>query len=1094
MEQELTVPDDVREQIHFDTLWSQVQNVIQTYSGKLWTDRSEHDPGVTLLQALTFIAADVSYRHTLSLIDLLTPKELPKEPLKEPPKKPPVVETDDPEKEDSEWQQHDSLITPIFGPQRALTCGPVILDDYRCALLDLVVPESNGKKRFCLLDAKLEPEGPEQRYRYRYDPKSLKFRFPEQPDPSDYVLTGGYQLRLTRHPEVSQGDAATAVDDFLQQYRNLCETVPRVTGPKVSQSDPRVTWIEPERVPLQLVIDIDDDLTKEQAVSLAAEVVIKVEDWFNTPIERASARDLMEQGHEVDAIYRGPKLKHGWMMQLPAIDCQKSPKLDLRRLAIPLNTLEGVKRVRATLEDGNTEFTVPEGRYPLVWRKLGDDGDGSRDLDQLLNQGGGALQFRKRGQRFPITQGKSKEALGKFKEALDKLDHQTQQPDIHRELPEPIPYGRYRNPSRYRSAGSYLPPCYGLQQVWNETVKSTQDSRLPHATRDSARQLLLFLLPFEQWLANRCAQLARLPYVLSFDRREDPQPEKQEHSEKQEHAEGLAPRIWGDGQLPIYAARDGTDTLSPEDEPSRDNAQWVLSNKIDDLSECADAAARDNEKELKILDYLLGYFGEERADRTLLPRLSSSTDFRRVQQAYLRQITALTYDRAAISITKPSALQRRIAARLGVGPTLFSRKAFRNIPIKDVPFYLIEHRQLLPMAPAFADLRRDWQKIKNVDYDKQVKRLTLTLKTENGAERLQKGQLIDLKPEKDENKPIPLRANVVHEVCSTGTDYTVTIDLDQHKRLHGSARSIKADYESGKFWQWKLSPVWLERKVYDLMYQRPPHRTTASPLEKNIVQKQKVLWVENLPDDMLPGTEITLRKLDPKHPDLHEKAPSKKVKIVQIDPAAGCVLAQWEDSDDWPADQTYLWKWSVPYNQDPFESTLSVVLPRKWLDRDRVAEPMAVDRWVRGILADEIPSHLAFQLHWLDDTDFKAFGKSYQQWQQNDRPAGDLSYQLLDLLSIGHAPIDDRKGIGIGHILDEASPEELAMWCKPDNEEILKKALIFYVAKDQGVGIAHILDETSSEELAMWRKPDNEDILKKELVLYVAKDTAPQPE
>lgn len=43
----------VKEDIDFDTLWQQVTDSLDTLSGDIWTDTTEHDPGVTLLQATT---------------------------------------------------------------------------------------------------------------------------------------------------------------------------------------------------------------------------------------------------------------------------------------------------------------------------------------------------------------------------------------------------------------------------------------------------------------------------------------------------------------------------------------------------------------------------------------------------------------------------------------------------------------------------------------------------------------------------------------------------------------------------------------------------------------------------------------------------------------------------------------------------------------------------------------------------------------------------------------------------------------------------------------------------------------------------------
>ena len=80
---------------------------LQQLSGRVWTDYNDHDPGVTLLEALCFALTDVSYRAALPVPDLLAV--------------PPPGQPD------------DRLLLP---PHRAFANHPVTLADYKKLVLD----------------------------------------------------------------------------------------------------------------------------------------------------------------------------------------------------------------------------------------------------------------------------------------------------------------------------------------------------------------------------------------------------------------------------------------------------------------------------------------------------------------------------------------------------------------------------------------------------------------------------------------------------------------------------------------------------------------------------------------------------------------------------------------------------------------------------------------------------------------------------------------------------------------------------------------------------------------------------------------------
>jgi len=107
MSKENALFPSVKDLIAFDTLWQQAHQKVIALSGEVWTDTGDHDPGVTLLQAVTWNCSDLSYRASLSLNDLLT------------------------------RQDQSTLFPEEFGPEQVLTCNTVTAEDYRRALLDM---------------------------------------------------------------------------------------------------------------------------------------------------------------------------------------------------------------------------------------------------------------------------------------------------------------------------------------------------------------------------------------------------------------------------------------------------------------------------------------------------------------------------------------------------------------------------------------------------------------------------------------------------------------------------------------------------------------------------------------------------------------------------------------------------------------------------------------------------------------------------------------------------------------------------------------------------------------------------------------------
>ncbi|ALL39861.1 hypothetical protein [Serratia marcescens] len=1016
------VSEAVQEQIHFDTLWATTQSALALYSGKSWSAQGEDDPGVTLLQALTYGVSDISYRHTLPLQDLLTEKN-------------------GGERNTAISLDHKgNLFAPEFGPEWALTSSPVTMEDYRRAILDLVpLVKGDEKKddktlenRFCFRDVQIAPLPHEQSYGYVNDSDKYVFRFassaPLAGSERLYHVAGHYQLWVTLTPGMTAAAARQALQHFLKNHRNLCEW--EITSPCVVPVTVQTPYF-------QLVLE-DDQLLNGDAIAKAVAQAIFAMNQVLLPIpERKRAGERLKQGESAEQIYAGPRLTHGWISHLPperVMSGETSAKeVKVHALSVAaVSRVPGIRAVnnwkekRAEKEElvDITVIANAAGQQTQLWFK--DDGL----LEPGFHQ---RIELYRHGQLVSNTLWDIDSVVKEYQ----RLNAVAFRADV--EPARKIPNGRTRNPGFYRTVGASLPPVYGLQQAADRVADD----------KDAGR-LLQFLRPFEQWLANSADQLKKLPRLLAFDGR-DPNAS-----------------VWG-----------GADWPSRQDDAlAREQTQKVFdSTVLADIQQIVSTQSKDVEKELTILDHLLGYFGEQRASRVLNLNKKDASEFLPVQQGALRQVTRLAYERAAISISKVSALQRKIAARLGIGERLFDEDLQREGGFPDkLPFYVIEHQELLPIAPKPESFSTPWPKKQTVASFEHVGEV-LTLTLHGVADALASGMLIEL--QRADKPDLLLSSLVIHTVKGN----SVSIQLEQHARLRSSMPMLM---QKGVHWKWQMSQVWLKRVVYDL----------SLPKETIREQKEVVLNVSpSFPIELVEKTRFVLRPkarwmIWPTKNDLvgHDgaaKKPDVVVEVVKADPLKGAVTVKWignlkkegiqnpegnptvvpvnkeEIKDLKPSppnwsevqDAQYPYAWSVLCTRESFAFTLSLVLDRSWLKDSQTPEEL--DRWITQIAREEMPSHLNLQVHWLNESNFDNFAKTYRTWQEGGRPVGDQSYELLRLLGIGERPVDGRGGIGFAQVASQSKSQIIEERLQKEQgdaerDRLLQQEAVVYV-RDAGM-------------------------------------------
>ncbi|CND35886.1 hypothetical protein [Yersinia pseudotuberculosis] len=944
----------VKEDIHFDTLLSQAHQVVEDHAGKLWTDTTEHDPGVTMLEGFSYGASDLAYRHTLPLQDLLTPE--------------------------STEQQGEGVFPAEFGPHRALTCGPITAEDYRRALLDLhssdwPVETAHNDGDFLFRNVQLVREPEDQRYTYWYDAEKREYSFASGDDAKKLTLRGNYWLYLepTRQTQLNLATAKEQLNDFLVENRNIGESVSHIT------------WLEPVDFPLLLDIELDDDI--QNIPSIFANVYTRAEEYLMPRALRYSTESLQQQGISNDDIFEGPQLKHGWIPELPASrDYTEGVTLNLSWLVNRLLDIDGVKNVsRMTLgnSDDNSQITpvaneawswkMKAGYYPRLW--------GVDPINQLA-QPDGPLRVMAKGGIY---------VTANAQDIIDNLPHVP----LIQNLPVILGYGQHRDVGSYHPVSDTLPPCYGLQQSLS---KQPEPERL--------RALHQFMLPFEQLLANGCQQLAMLPQLLAFQR--------------------TGTQVWGE-QWPFKAGSVSDDA----------HQTYAVS-----LKDWLKGIAQDTEQELNIINYLLGYFAMQRAPCLLT---LDANDFLATQQGYLAQQTVLTYHRDNIRIDQVSSLQKRIAARMGLG-----RELFHSQPdLSQLPFYLIEHRALLPIKPnAEFDAEQQPSSVWIEDGDNGQHFLVITQTGIN--DKLTQGQVVNLVLYGDnanENKFI-LRGQMI--VKSQGDSFW--LDTNNSTQLQNNLKRVLAAANAGKL-VWQNSPVWLEDMSYRLVY-ASDQTLDDVPLPNN--QRRLTRTPQTpFPSLIRVGSEITLIHNLGLTRAVRGATPQLYAKVISFDRIQGTLVIERQDNstlafpsveDNW----YYHWYFSGDEYErtDRFSFVISAVMNSDLIESPNV-DPYKLEQWVKDTIITEFPAHISMVIHWMGHNQFLNFGSTYQRWQNNGAPLGDTSYSILENLTLGKLP-SGATGIGTMRIASQTQRTEVVGddetgW----NKEMIIQNELYYIPQER---------------------------------------------
>lgn len=454
MKKEHFIDKEAISEYHLDIheLYKEGLEWVQKFSGEKWTDFNEHDPGVTILEALVFGITDICFRLGFDAIDFLT-------------------------EEDGKLNAKDQALYPA---QEILSTHPVTINDFRVYIFDKLKDVSN-----VWLEEK----------------------------PGD--IRGLYRLILFARPEIHFYSADKSYLQEVREKikldaKSLWPDV-RNLGEDLEEDDIVVLKSQPIYVQTRIILKSADSLE-----NVLAKIVFAVDLYFNPQLKRKSLTDLQDEGIPNEEIFEGPFLEGGFVDPTSLEQSLPTRITKARLVSIISNIpgvehIEDLTMLTGENEKNLTEHTdkvdIEPGRIPrLFFERNTPDKSGNQQL--LIKHHAKTyltVKMRRRNQEdyLDVNYDRMLKTLREI-QAIESRSYDLDQSDLLSKNYE----GEFRPFNSYSSIQNDLSYIYAINQFGTSKFD-------PPERKAEALQLKAYLLLFEQLMANFLAQVDNLKKLYS---------------------------------------------------------------------------------------------------------------------------------------------------------------------------------------------------------------------------------------------------------------------------------------------------------------------------------------------------------------------------------------------------------------------------------------------------------------------------------------------------------------------------------------------------------------------------------------------------
>ncbi|MEE9361201.1 MAG: hypothetical protein V3U92_01235 [Cellulophaga sp.] len=279
----------------YNDLYLEGIELLQKLSSDEWTDYNEHDPGVTILENLSYTLTSLSYKTQIPIKNILR---------------------------ESKGEKLQSGDNGFFVASEILTTNPVTLNDFRKVFIDKITNVKNvWVTTEDIVTEKLQ-NGTQS---------SLKGLFHIAVEVYDYPTD---QEEISNEKE----RIIKEVENLFHASRNLCEDLYKVEV------------LEPYQLQLKLKLTLDSEVVADEVF---ANVYFAVNNYITHEVRFFSLWDLQSEKVNINTIFNGPLLENGFIPDSELKD--RVSQITPSEVIKLISDIEGVISVDYFLMSNNNE-------------------------------------------------------------------------------------------------------------------------------------------------------------------------------------------------------------------------------------------------------------------------------------------------------------------------------------------------------------------------------------------------------------------------------------------------------------------------------------------------------------------------------------------------------------------------------------------------------------------------------------------------------------------------------------------------------------------------------------------------------------------
>ncbi|WP_372650880.1 hypothetical protein [Draconibacterium sp.] len=409
LNEHITIPKKVAtgDDLDYAFLRKKGQEYIEKLAGNIWTDYNEHDPGITILEMLSYAITDLGARISMPLENILTPSG------------------------------SGSLNDQFFDALQILPSKPVTEADYRKLFIDI-----DGVKNCWLKKYEKTVHVDCKNDLLSYDPKD--FEQLDKQEKKQFIINGLYKIVVDYDERVLQkaedkDDKIEAINKcIIETYhanRNLCEDLVKVEK------------VETQPIQVCASIELDPEVDEEK---VHAKVLRAIDVYFSPKLWFYSLQQLFDKGYSSDQIFEGPVLEHGFIDPEELENARLRKEIRLSDLIQLIMKIDGVKLIK--------DISINDCDYPEeekdVWLVCVDEG--KKPVRCHLS----AFSYYKGVLPVNVNSKKVKEYIAEMEaDEADRQELSALDKDI------PVPEGEYLGTGETTTIQNDFPETYGIGQV-----------------------------------------------------------------------------------------------------------------------------------------------------------------------------------------------------------------------------------------------------------------------------------------------------------------------------------------------------------------------------------------------------------------------------------------------------------------------------------------------------------------------------------------------------------------------------------------------------------------------------------------------------